>query len=109
MPEGCNFYGLLETVQQPTWVAQLFASAGWRVEPAAGRFRLESDGARLTLEGGNPMVLCGWIDEPERRVGEVQGLLTRPGLQLVSQWLKNQGELWRDMPFDPAMLDSDDP
>ena len=108
MPEGCNFYGLLETAQEPAAVARQFESAGWRAEQTSGTIRLEIGWARLTLENGSPMILRGWIDPPER-VAEVLALLQRPGLQMVSQWINEQGQLWRDMPFDPAMLDPDDP
>jgi hypothetical protein len=108
MPEGCNFYGLLETVDEAELVAQMFASAGWRVKQAPGMHLLEVQWARLTLEAGRPMVVMGWIDEPDQRVSEIQGLLGRPGMKLISQWVNVQGRLWRDMPFDPAMLDPDD-
>jgi hypothetical protein len=109
MPEGCNFYGLLQTELLPEAVAHRFAAAGWSVTHADGRALLEIAWGRLSLTGGNPMVLQGRLDRPDERVGELLGLLGGPELDGVYQWINAEGRLWRELPFDESMLDPDDP
>jgi hypothetical protein len=109
MPEGCNFYALLQTDLGPGAVAQRLRDGGWSAFPSGDQHLLEIGWGRLTLVDGRPMVLQGWIDRPDERVGEVLGLLGGPGITTVSQWVNASGRLWRDMPFDESMLDPDDP
>jgi hypothetical protein len=109
MPDGCNFYAMLQTELGPAAVAQRFADAGWDVVPSGGHHRLDIGWGRLTLADGSPMVLQGWIDRPDERVGQVLGLLGGPGVTAVSQWVNAAGQVWREMPFDASMLDPDDP
>lgn len=107
MPEGCNFYAVLQTDLSPQEVAQRFVAAGWTASVSAGSQCLNIAWAKLTISGGTPMVLRGWLDRPDDRVAEVLGVLS--GLAAISQWINAQGRLWRDMPFDESMLDPDDP
>jgi hypothetical protein len=109
MPEGCNFYGLLQTELDTVAVAGRFKAAGWSVTRADGHERLEIVWGRLSLTGGNPMVLRGWLDRPDDRVGELLDLLRGSDLTGVYQWINAQGHLWREMPFDESLLDPDDP
>jgi hypothetical protein len=109
MPDGCNFYGLLQTELGLVAVAQRFAAAGWSVTPTVGKCRLDISWGRLTLAEGSPMVLQGWIDRPDEGVAKVLSLLGGPGLTTISQWVNARGQLWRQMPFDESMLDVDDP
>ena len=109
MPEGCNFYGLLQTELTSTAIAERFTAAGWSVSHSGGEQQLETDWGRLILAEVKPMVLQGWLDRPDERVGELLGLLHGPGLHGVYQWINAQGHLWREMPFDESMLDPDDP
>jgi hypothetical protein len=106
MPDGCNFFGLLQTELSLGAVAEPFAAAGWCVTPLARQQRLDIGWGRLSLADGSPMVLQGWIDRPDERASEVLG-----GLELtsVSQWVNASGRLWREMPFDESMLGLDDP
>jgi hypothetical protein len=102
MPEQCNFYGLLRTALTPEAIAQRFAAAGWSVTRLEGEERLEVSWGQLNLSsgGGNPMVLQGWLDRPDERVGELLGLLGRPELDGVYQWINAEGRLWRELPFE---------
>jgi hypothetical protein len=110
MPEQCNFYGLLRTALTPEAVAQRFAAAGWRVIRLDGEERLAVSWGQLTLSSrGNPMVLQGWLDRPDERVGELLSLLGSLELDGVYQWINAAGRLWRELPFDESMLDQDDP
>ena len=109
MPEGCNFYGLLRTDLEPAAVVRRFADAGWGANRSGGQERPEIAWGRLTLTAGQPMVLQGWLDRPDERVGGLPGLLGGPGLNGVYQRVNAEGRLWRDMPFDESMLDPDDP
>jgi hypothetical protein len=38
MPDGCNFYGLIQTELPLQAVANRFATAGWVVTPSASSF-----------------------------------------------------------------------
>ena len=107
MPDGCNFYALLRSDLPPEEIAKRFATAGWSVSALAGSQCLNKSWGQLTLAGGNPMVLRGWLDRPDDRVGEVLGALS--GLSAISQWINAEGRLWRHMPFDESILDPDDP
>ncbi len=108
MPDGCNFYGLLQTESPPASVAARFAAAGWAVRHSGDlEEELEIGWGRLTLTGGRPLVLRGWLESPGDRVGEVLGLLG--GLGGAFQWVNADGQLWRELPFDESMLDADDP
>ena len=109
MPDGCNFYGLLQTGLEAAAIAQRFTAAGWRVSRSGGQERLEIAWGRLTLMAGNPVVLQGWLDRPDERVGGVLNLLGGPDLTGAYQWINTAGQLWREMPFDESMLDPDDP
>jgi hypothetical protein len=109
MPEGCNFYGLLQTELTPEAVAHRFAGVGWSVTQAGEQQHMEIGWGRLVLAGGNPMVLQGWLDRPDDRVGGLLGLLGGPELEGVYQWINAEGHLWRELPFDESMLDPDDP
>jgi hypothetical protein len=109
MPEGCNFYALLETELGPGEVSQRFLDAGWSITPGGGSQRLVIGWGKLVLAAGRPMVLQGWVDEPDAHVADVLSLLGGPGLTSVSQWANASGRLWRDMPFDESMLALDDP
>lgn len=109
MPEGCNFYGLLQTKLAAATVAQRFDVAGWGVSHSEGQVQLDIAWARLRLTSSAPMVLQGWLDRPDDRVGEVLGLLAGPELDGVYQWINGEGRLWRELPFDESMLDPDDP
>jgi hypothetical protein len=109
MPEKCNFYGLLKSALTPEAVAQRFAAAGWSVAETGGEHNLEVGWGRLTLAGGDPMVLQGRLDRPDDRVGELLGLLAGPELNGVYQWINSEGRLWRELPFDESMLNPDDP
>jgi hypothetical protein len=109
MPEGCNFYGLLQTELPPAAVAHRFAAAGWSVTHSEEQERLEIAWGRLTLAGVNPLVLQGWLDRPDDRVAGLLSLLGGSGLDGVYQWINAEGHLWRELPFDESMLDPDDP
>jgi hypothetical protein len=109
MPDGCNFYGLLQTDLEPAVIAQRFAAAGWSVSHSGGEEHLEIAWGRLTLTAGKPMVLQGSLDRPDDRVGGLLGLLGGPDQTGVYQWINAEGQLWREMPFDESMLDPDDP
>lgn len=109
MPEGCNFYGLLQTELPPEAVTHRFAAAGWSVTHSGGQDLLETAWGRLSLTDGNPMALQGRLDRPDERVGDLLGLLGGPELEGVYQWINAQGQLWRELPFDKSMLDPDDP
>ena len=109
MPDGCNFYGLLRTALPPAAIAERFAAASWRTSHGDGQQRLEISWGRLTLMSGDPMVLQGWLDRPDERVGAVLGLLGGVELDGVYQWINAGGRLWRELPFDESLLDVDDP
>jgi hypothetical protein len=109
MPEGCNFYGLLRTSLTPEGIAQRFAAAGWGVTHATGQERVEVAWGRLALLPGAPVVVQGWLDRPDDRVGELLGLLGGREIDGVYQWINAEGQLWRELPFDESMLDPDDP
>ncbi len=108
MPAGCNYYGLLTTADQPETVAAVFSAAGWQVQISSTGFRLVYDWAELALENGCPMIVSGLIERPDQHLGELHTILQRLG-EMVAQWLDGNGELWREMPFDPSMLEPDDP
>ena len=109
MPEGCNFYGLLRTSLTPEDVARRFAAAEWRVAGSDGPEVLEIAWGRLALLPGNPMVIRGWLDRPDDRVGELMGVLGGRQIDGVYQWINADGRLWRELPFDESMLDPDNP
>ena len=109
MPPGCNFYGLLRTALRPEAVAQRFAAAGWRVAGSGGQELLEIGWGRLALRPGNPVMIQGWLDRPDDRVGEVLGLLGGREIDGVYQWINAEGRLWRELPFDASLLDPGDP
>jgi hypothetical protein len=109
MTEGCNFYGLLQSALAPATVARRFSAAGWKTSHSEGGERLQIAWGRLTLTSGNPMVLQGWLDRPDDRVGELLGLLGGLELDGVYQWINAEGRLWRELPFDESMLDPNDP
>ena len=109
MPDGCNFYGLLRTALTPEAIAQRFAAAGWSVTRSAEQVQLRIGWGRLALVAGNPVVVQGWLDRPDDRVGAVLGLLGGPDIDGVYQWINAEGRLWRDLPFDESMLDPGDP
>jgi hypothetical protein len=109
MPQGCNFYALLQTELTPVVVAQRFAAVGWSGSQSSEGQRLDIGWGQLTLTEGSPMVLQGWLDRPDDRVNGILDLLRGPGLAQVSQWINSAGQLWRDMPFDESMLDPNDP
>jgi hypothetical protein len=109
MPEGCNFYGLLRTTLAPEAIAQRFAAAGWTATHAGGQERLEAGWGRLSLLPGIPVVVQGWLDRPDDRVGELLTLLGGREIDGVYQWINAEGRLWRELPFDDSMLDPDDP
>jgi hypothetical protein len=109
MPDWCNFYGLLQTEPEPVAIAQRFVAAGWTVIHSGGQERLEIAWGRLTLMEDDPIVLQGWLDRPDDRVGELLGVLGGPDLSGVYQWINAEGRLWREMPFDESILDPDDP
>jgi hypothetical protein len=109
MPEGCNFYGLLQTGLTAKAIVQRFAAAGWQFAHSADLERLTTGWGRLTLGGSNPFVLQGWPDQPDERVGKLLGLLAGPELDGVYQWINAEGRLWRELPFHESMLDPDDP
>jgi hypothetical protein len=109
MPEGCNFYAVLETHLAPDDVAQGFGAAGWTLTHSGGASRLDIAWGRLNLRGDKSVVLWGWLDRPDDRVDKVLALLGGSGLTRVSsQWINAAGRLWRDMPFDESMLDPGD-
>ncbi|HZY86636.1 MAG TPA: hypothetical protein VFE78_17510, partial [Gemmataceae bacterium] len=87
MPDGCNFYALLETELGPGGVSRRFLDAGWSITPSGDQQLLAIGWGRLTLADGRPMELRGWIDQPDERVAEVLSLLGGPGLTSVSQWV----------------------
>jgi hypothetical protein len=109
MPDGCNFYGLLQTDLAPSDVAKRFVAAGWKVVRSSEGEELEISWGHLTLTAGAPLVLQGRLDRPDDRVGSVLGLLGGTDLSGVYQWINSEGRLWREMPFDESMLDPDDP
>jgi len=109
MPDGCNFYGVLQTALTPGAIAERFTAAGWKANPSGGQEILEIAWGRLILTSGDPIVLRGWLDRPDDRVGEILGLLSRRGLNGLYQWINAEGRLWRELPFDESMLDPDDP
>src|SRR3954469_25650032 len=109
MPEGCNFYGLLRTALTPEAVAQRFTAAGWTATCIGGEVRLEIGWGRLALMSGNPVVIQGWLDRPDDRVGELLGLLGGREIDDAYQWINAEGRLWRELPFDESMLSPDDP
>jgi hypothetical protein len=100
---------LLRTALTSEAVAQRFAVAGWSVTRSGGREDLEVSWGKLAFLPGNPVVVQGWLDRPDDRVGEVLGLLGGREIDGVYQWINAQGRLWRDTPFDESMLDPDDP
>lgn len=108
MPQGCNFYGLLQTSLTPELVARRFADAGWRVAPSADNVGLEIGWGRLSLLGGDPLVIQGRLKLPGDRVGEVLGLLRGREIEGAYQWINAEGQLWRELPFDESMLDPND-
>jgi hypothetical protein len=89
IPAGRNFYCTIRTARLDLEsVARLFGDAGWHVKSTVNLVGLESDRGRLTLEIGSPLVLDGWITEPEH----VLNLLARPGFLLNAEWRdKHQG------------------
>src|SRR5262249_20945449 len=109
MPPGCNFYGLLRTALLPEAIAQRFAAAGWSATHTGGQERLEVGWGRLSLLPGSPVVVQGWLDRPDDRVGTVLGLLGGQEIDGVYQWVNAAGQLWRELPFDASMLDPGDP
>ena len=109
MPDGCNYYGLLTTTEQPESVSAAFSAAGWHVDKSSTGFRLVCDWARLALENGCPMVVSGFVEQQRQHLGELRALLQRQGKLVAHQWLDDQGKLWREMPFDSPMLEADDP
>ena len=109
MPEGCNFFGLLRTALTPEAVAERFAATGWSATRAAGEERVEIAWGRLVLRPGNPIVVKGWLDRPDDRVGGLLGLLGGREIGGVYQWINAEGHLWRELPFDDSILDPDDP
>src|SRR5207248_10993373 len=109
MPEGCNFYGLLRTSLTPEALVQRFAAAGWSATRSGGQERLGIGWGQLALLPGNPVVVQGWLDRPDDRVGELLGLLGGREIDGVYQWINAGGRLWRELPFDESMLDPDDP
>jgi hypothetical protein len=109
MPEGCNFYGLLQTSLAPEAIAQRFAAAGWSVDRSGGQERMEVSWGRLALLAGNPVVIQGALDRPDDRVAELLGLLGGFEVDGVYQWINAEGRLWRELPFYESMLAPDDP
>jgi hypothetical protein len=109
MPEGCNFYALLQPVTGKEAVIQCFTAAGWKTNSSGEGQVFEIGWGRLTLSEGRPLVLQGWLDRPDDRVGTVLGLLGGSGVTCISQWINAQDQLWREMPFDESMLDPNDP
>jgi hypothetical protein len=109
MPDGCNFYGLLQTKLPLSEVAKRFAAAGWRVTRCSEGEELDNSWGHLTLTAGAPLVLMGRVDRPDAHVGGLLGLLGGAEMSGVYQWINSEGRLWREMPFDESMLDPDDP
>lgn len=109
MPEGCNFFGLLRTVLTPEDVAERLTDAGWSATRTGGEESVEVAWGRLALRPGNPIIVQGWLDRPDDRVGELLGLLGGREIEGVYQWINAEGRLWRELPFDDSMLDPDDP
>ena len=106
--EGCNFYGMLRTTLTPEAIAQRFVAAGWSVTRKDGEYRLAVVWGKLTQSSGDPVVIHGWLDRPDDRVGELLGLLGGPEIDGEYQWINAQGDLWRELPFDESMLDPHD-
>jgi hypothetical protein len=109
MPDGCNFYGLLRTALAAEDIARRFAAAGWGITGTDGQQHLAVGWGRLVLSPGDPVVVWGWLDRPDDRVGELLGLLNNREIGGVYQWINAEGQLWRELPFDESMLDPDDP
>jgi hypothetical protein len=109
MPDGCNFYGLLRTALTAGAVARRFAAAGWRAAGSGGEERVETGWGRLSVVPGDPVVVRGWLDRPDDRVGGVLGVLGGREIDGVFQWVTADGRLWRELPFDESMLDPADP
>ena len=109
MPEGCNFLGLLQTTLPAEAIAQRLSAAGWTVTPSTTPIGLTSAAGELTLIPGIPMTVRGQLHRPDDEVGPLLGLLHAKEIEGVFQWLNAAGQLQRDLPFDPAMLDPTDP
>src|SRR5262249_5565905 len=105
MPQGGHSYGLPRTALRAEAVARRFAAAGWRFAGSGGQELLEIGWGRLALLPGNPVVIQGWLDRPDDRVGTVLGLLGGREIDGVYQWLNAEGRLWRELPFDASLLD----
>jgi hypothetical protein len=108
MPDGCNFYGLLQTTLTSADIAQRFVKAGWRANFSEGSGALEVAWGRLTLTSSNPIVVQGWVDQLDNRLGEILEVLGGRPLSGY-QWITSDGQLWREIPFDESMLDPNDP
>ena len=109
MPDECNFYGLLRTALTPAVVAERLAAAGWTATPSADGVCVEVGWGRLSLLPASPIIVQGWLDWPDDRVGALLGLLGGREIDGVYQWINAEGRLWRELPFDESMLDPDDP
>ena len=109
MPEGCNFYGLLRTALTLEAIAARFTAVGWTATHSAGVEHVEVGWGRLALLPGSPVIVQGWLDRPDDRVGDLLGLLGGREIDGVYQWINAEGRLWRELPFDESMLDQDDP
>jgi hypothetical protein len=109
MPDGCNFYGLLRTDLTAAAVAERFTAAGWTATRTAVEERVEVAWGRLALLPESPIVVRGWLDRPDDRVGELLGVLGGWEIDGVYQWMNAEGRLWRELPFDESMLSPGDP
>lgn len=84
--DGSNVYVALDTRRTPHEVAEIYRRHGWTVRASGwAEMEMRRDGAEMTVEGADPVLLHGLLPDPEAQLDVLLAPLRAVGVAFTAE------------------------